>query len=214
MMTIDEFARETAREDTQFASKSPTAVPPPIRDENGRLNAFILVMADEARRAGGRRPIANSRPGRIADRCMVCRSRSRICSTSPARRPRPPRAFARDTSPTSDAPLITRLRQAGAVIVGKTEPARVRVRNDERGLGIRSGAPPSRSDPVAGRFERRIGREPGCGNGARDARHRYRRFDPDSRGHLRHRRPQTDVGRAADRRRRSRCREHSITRAR
>ena len=64
-------------------------------------------------------PRARRRP-RSRDRCTACRSRSRTCSTSAARRPPPRRACARVTSPNVTRPAVAHLRQAGAVFIGKT----------------------------------------------------------------------------------------------
>ena len=71
--------------------------------------------------AGARsRPRARRR-ATTAGRCTACRSRSRICFDvrGHCRRPRR-RASAKGTSPSDDAPVIARLRRAGAVFVGKT----------------------------------------------------------------------------------------------
>ena len=84
-------------------------------------------------------------------RCTACRSRSRTSSTSPARRRRRARACrragdrgrARVATPASGR--RDRHRQ--------DQPARVRVRHDERGIGVRPRAAPAR--PVAlGRADR------------------------------------------------------------
>ncbi len=181
-------------------AKSPTSASRRIRDEDSRLNAFILVMADSARQqadqadreiaAGQDRGPLHGVPISIKDlfditgTATTAASRVREGHVATQRRPA--------HHPTAPGRRGHRR---------KNEPARVRVRNDERGLGIRSGAPPVGSDAFPWRFKRRVGREPDRGNGARHRWDRYRRFDPDSRGHLRHRRPQTDVGRAVDRRR-------------
>ena len=213
-MTIDEFARRCARGHSVRVDVDRRMPPPDRRRQSARLNAFILVMADEARRQARRRPIANSPPGKIAVRCTACRCRSRICSTSPARRPPPPRACARDTSPTHDAPLITRLRQAGAVIIGKTNLHEFAfgTTNEDSAFGpTRHPLDPTRSPGgssggsavslVAGMALATLGTDTGgsiripaaiCGTvGLKPT-----------------------YGETADRRRRCRCRERSITRAR
>ena len=68
-----------------------------------RLNAFILVMAEEARQPAPK-PIASWPPAAIAGRCTASRSRSRICFDIAARRRPPRRACVRGTSPRRDAP--------------------------------------------------------------------------------------------------------------
>jgi len=118
MMSIDEFARGlrartlSAREITDQCLRR-------IRDEDSRLNAFILVMADSARQqadqadreiaAGQDRGPLHGVPISIKDLFDIAGT-----ATTAASRVREGHVA------TSDAPLITQLRQAGAVIVGKT----------------------------------------------------------------------------------------------
>ena len=81
------------------------------------LRAYRVVFTD---RAQGRRPPPRSDSTRGSGcRCSVCRSRSRTTSTSPGRSP--PTAAPR-TAPRrrSDAEVVRLLREAGAVILGKT----------------------------------------------------------------------------------------------
>src|SRR5262245_27573578 len=90
-----------------------------IDADNGRLNAFILVMADEARRqareadrelaAGRDRGPLHGVPISIKDLLDV-----RGTPTTAASRVRDGHRAARD------APAIAHLREAGAVFVGKT----------------------------------------------------------------------------------------------
>ena len=80
------------------------------------------------------------------------------------------------------------------------QPARVRIRDDERGLGVWSRTQSTRPDPIAGRVERRLGRQPRRRHGAGNDRHRYGRVDSHSRGSVRNRRPET-VDRRSDHRR-------------
>ena len=120
MMTIDEFARGLRASDTEFARSHRRSASAGSRDENGRLNAFILVMADAARQQA--RPGRSRTRGRAGPRSAAWRADLDQGSVRRPRhrRPPPPRACARATSQPADAPLITQLRQAGAVIVGKT----------------------------------------------------------------------------------------------
>ena len=83
------------------------------------------------------------------------------------------------------------------------QPARVRVRHDERRLRVRPGAKSVRHHALARRIERRLGRERRRRNGARLARHRHRRFNPHPCRGLRHRRPQAHLRRGVGRRRRA-----------
>ena len=199
MMSIDEFARGlrartlSAREVTDQCLRR-------IRDEDSRLNAFILVMADSARQqadqadreiaAGQDRGPLHGVPISIKDLFDIAGT-----ATTAASRVREGHVA------TSDAPLITQLRQAGAVIVGKTNLHEFAfgTTNEDSAFGpARHPLDPTRS-PGGSSGGSAVSLIAGMALAHR--RDRYRRFDPDSRGHLRHRRPETDVGRAADRRR-------------
>ena len=90
------------------------------------------------------------------------------------------------------------------------EPPRVRVRHDERGVRLRSGAESARPVAVGRRLERRRRRRAGDGHVLRRARHRYRRLDPHSVGGLRHGRAQGDGRRDLLRGRRSPQQRRSI----
>jgi aspartyl-tRNA(Asn)/glutamyl-tRNA(Gln) amidotransferase subunit A len=118
MLTIEEFGRQlrerrvTAEEVTEQCLRR-------IEAENARLNAFILVTADEARRqareadrelaAGRDRGPLHGVPISIKDIIDV-----RGVGTTAASRVR--EGYIADR----DAPAITHLRQAGAVFIGKT----------------------------------------------------------------------------------------------
>ena len=83
----------------------------------------------------------------------------------------------------------------------QVQPARVRARHDERGIGVRARAQSSRHDTIARRIERRVGRRCCRRSGLGFHRIRYRRVDPHSGCGVRGRRTQTDVWRSADARR-------------
>src|SRR5437870_10443361 len=117
MMTIEEFGRRLrAREITSAQVTDECLLR--IDAENSRLNAFILVTADEARRqareadrelaAGQDRGPLHGVPISIKDlldmRGAPTTAASRVRETHRADR---------------DAPAIVHLRQAGAVFVGK-----------------------------------------------------------------------------------------------
>ena len=117
-MTIEEFGRRLrAREIT--AEQVTDECLRRIETENPRLNAFILVMADEARRqaleadktlaAGRDRGPLHGVPISIKDLLDI-----RGVPTTAASRVREGHVADRD------APAITHLRQAGAVFIGKT----------------------------------------------------------------------------------------------
>src|SRR6266508_3357616 len=118
MMTIEDFAsRLRAREITSEAVTEECLRR--IEAENPRLNAFILVMADEARRqaceadrelaAGRDRGSLHGVPISVKDLYDI-----RGTPTTAASRVRDGHIAERD------APAIAHLRQAGAVFVGKT----------------------------------------------------------------------------------------------
>ena len=73
-MTIDEFGRQLRAGKTS-ASEAVEACLRNIAADNPRLNAFILVMADEARGAPRSKPTRNWRRDATADRCTACRFR-------------------------------------------------------------------------------------------------------------------------------------------
>src|SRR4030081_3872050 len=117
-MTIEEFGRKLrAGEITSEAATE--ACLARIEADNPRLNAFILVMAEEARRhardadrelaSGHARGPLHGAPISVKDLVDI-----RGTATTAASQMR------RDHIAARDAPVITLLRQAGAVIVGKT----------------------------------------------------------------------------------------------
>ena len=118
MMTIDEFGRKLRAGEISAADMTDECLRRIDRD-NARLNAFILVMADEARRqareadeelaAGTDRGPLHGVPVSVKDLIDV-----RGTATTAASRVREGHRAERD------APIIAHLRQAGAVIVGKT----------------------------------------------------------------------------------------------
>jgi aspartyl-tRNA(Asn)/glutamyl-tRNA(Gln) amidotransferase subunit A len=118
MMTIEEFGRKLRAGEVSAADMTDECLNR-IDSDNARLNAFILVMADEARRqareadeelaAGTDRGPLHGVPVSIKDLIDV-----RGTATTAASRVREGHRAERD------APLIAHLRQAGAVIVGKT----------------------------------------------------------------------------------------------
>ena len=82
--------------------------------------------------------------------------------------------------------MTARLREAGAVLVGKTnlhEFAFGTTSDDSAYGAVRN---PHDSDAVAGRIERRLGRGHRDRHVGRLDRHRHGRLDPDSVGRLRH----------------------------
>ena len=58
------------------------------------------------------------------------------------------------------------------------QPARVRLRHDERRIGVRPRPQPAGPDAVGGRIERRVGGGAGGGHGVRCTGHRHRRVRP------------------------------------
>src|SRR5712691_6725779 len=117
-MTIDEFGRKLRAREFSAADVTDACLQQ-IDEDNPRLNAFILVMADEARRQARQadRELADGEdrgplhgvPVSVKDLFDV-----QGTPTTAASRVRDGHVAA------SDAAAITRLRRAGAVIIGKT----------------------------------------------------------------------------------------------
>ena len=102
------------------------------------LNAYISVRAGGGTRGGGRgRVCAGARPalGRAGRRQGRDRRRRRC-------RRRPRRRSSATTSPDRDAECVERLRAAGAIVLGKLNTARVRVRRADDEPALRPGPQP------------------------------------------------------------------------
>jgi aspartyl-tRNA(Asn)/glutamyl-tRNA(Gln) amidotransferase subunit A len=117
-MTVDQFARDLRARKISAAEATDECLAR-IHADNGRLNAFILVLADEARRqareadqqlaAGEDRGPLHGVPISIKDLFDIAGT-----ATTAASRVREGHLAA------ADATAITQLKKAGAVIVGKT----------------------------------------------------------------------------------------------
>ena len=121
------------------------------------------------------------------------------------RRPRP-RACATDTSPARDAAVVRAAARGRRRLRRQDQPARVRARHDQRGLGVRTGPASARSQPLARRLVGRLRRVGARRDGVRLDRHRHRRLDPHPGGGVRPRR--TEAGARRDPDRRHRAAEH------
>ena len=119
MMTVEEFGRRLRTGETTSAAITDECLNR-IESDNPRLNAFILVMGDEARRqareldaelqSGHDRGPLHGVPISVKDLIDV-----RATATTAASK------VFRDRAPAErDAAAVAHLRQAGAVIVGKT----------------------------------------------------------------------------------------------
>ena len=87
---------------------------------NPAVNAIVSLDEERARRAAA---AADSRAGRRAHRsgrCTGCRSRSRTPTRWPAGGPPTARRCGRRTCPPTDELLVSRIRAAGAVVIGRT----------------------------------------------------------------------------------------------
>ena len=163
-----------------------------IDERNPGLNAFILVMDEAARRqaadldrelaAGRDRGPLHGVPISVKDLFDVAGT-----PTTAASRVREGHVA------TADAEVVVRAREAGAVIVGKTNLHEFAfgTTNDESAFG--PGPQPARSVAIARRIERGIGSERRGRPGAWNHRIGYGWIDQNPGGGVRHRRPEADV---------------------
>src|SRR5262245_7404233 len=117
-LTIDEFARKIRSNETTAVAVLDQCLER-IKTENPRLNAFILVTADEARRQARRADeelAAGDDRGPLHGVPISIKDLFDITDT-----PTTAASHVRDGHvASSDATVITRLRRAGAVLIGKT----------------------------------------------------------------------------------------------
>ena len=165
-----------------------------IAELNPSLNAFITVTAEHALAAARRadKEIAGGRhrgplhgiPISLKDlidmQGVPTTAGSRLRSEHVARR---------------DAPVTARLREAGAVIVGKTNLHEFAFGTTNEDSGWGPARNPDRSHQVARWIERRLGDQRPDRHGVRLGRHRHRRIDSHSCGRVRRRRTQARRGR-------------------
>ena len=149
------------------------------------LNAFTLLMREaalaEAERAD--REIASGRyRGALHGIPITVKDLIDVAGTPTTAGSRVPAGIA-----AADAPSVRRLRDAGAVIIGKTNLHEFAfgTTSDETAFG--AGPQPDRSFEIGGRVERRVCRSGGRRHVLRLGGHRYRRFHPHSCRRLRHR---------------------------
>jgi aspartyl-tRNA(Asn)/glutamyl-tRNA(Gln) amidotransferase subunit A len=117
-LTIDEFAQSVRSKETTAVAVLDQCLER-IKTENPRLNAFILVTADEARRQAQRADeelAAGDDRGPLHGVPISIKDLFDITDT-----PTTAASHVRDGHvASSDATVITRLRRAGAVLIGKT----------------------------------------------------------------------------------------------
>ena len=114
----------------------------------------------------------------------------------------------RDHVPGRDAEAVRRVRDAGAIVLGKTATHEFAWGFSSINDAPRHGPQPARPRARGGRLQRRLGRGAGGRPGAAGARHGHRRLDPRAERVLRHVRAQADVG-AGEPRRRLAARAHA-----
>ena len=87
---------------------------------DGPVNAVVTLDVDRARDRGRRRRRSTRRAVTRSARCTGCRSRSRTPSRPRASARPAARVELTDHVPTADAPAVARLKDAGAIVFGKT----------------------------------------------------------------------------------------------
>ncbi len=157
MMTIEHFGRRLRARDITAVRVIEDCLAR-IEADNARLNAFILVLADDALRqareadrelaAGHDRGPLHGVPISIKDLIDM-----RGVPTTAASRVR--EGHVAD----HDAPTVAHLRQAGAVIVGKTNLHEFAFGTTSEDSAFGAAHNPHDSTTVAGRIERRLGRQ-------------------------------------------------------
>ena len=134
-----------------------------------------------------------SRAAKRLDRWLVCRSRSRTCSTRRAFARPPARSSSRIECRSRTPSVVEKLRDAGAVIARQAQHARVGAWRHERQPALRRLSQSVGARPDHRRVVRRFGGGAGGGHVLRRVRQRHRRLDPDSVVAVRRRRAQADV---------------------
>ena len=189
-----------------FAGGPRPRLPRPASKPAGHSNAFITVMAETAlaEADAAAREIAAGRyrgplhgiPVSVKDLVDVAGTPTTSGSAVPPLRP------------TEDAPVVRRLREAGAIIIGKTNLHEFAfgTTTEETAFGV--GAQPPRSVALGRRIELRRGGGAGRRHVLRLDRHRHRRVDPDPGCRVRHGRPEGHLRR--DPTRRDRAAEHHV----
>jgi hypothetical protein len=159
-------------------------------DPQGARAAAAAVDAERARGVdrGPLHGIPISLKDLIDQQGLVTSAASRVLATNVA---------------AADAPLVSRLKDAGRRHSRAHEPARVRARDHERGLRFWVRAPSKGSASIGWRIERRLRRGRRERHGARVDWHRHGRLRPNPGGVLRPGRPQAWRGRDLDGRRRA-----------
>ena len=173
---------------------------PDRRGQPARPGDQRRPLAEPERAAGARvlRPRARDAQRRAA-RSRACRSCSRTTSTSPGCRRRRPRSCSSTRCPTRTRSSSQRLKAAGAVILGKIEPDRVRRLRlqqpaERQQLAQRPGAQPVRHVDRPGRLVGGLGRGRRGGPRRADDRLRHRGLDHLARDPERRRRHPPSTG--------------------
>ena len=186
-----------------------------IERVNPKVNAIVTLVADQAMAAAAKADEAVARSGPVGVLHGLPIAHKDLVDTAGIRTTRGSR-FYKDHVPTRDALLVTRIRAAGAITIGKTNTPEFGAGSQTFNDGLRRHAQSLRPVEDLRRQQRRRGHRRGLPDAADRRWQRHRRLAAQSAGVLQRRRPAAVAGprrqRVRHRGRRSRSRDRSRAR--